>query len=87
MLICKGESEFEVSIQTTDEGEWEGRIVEYHTSRLVAALHLCHSWTACEAAIVGVTRRWQRLFPDEAAPDFRDAVTGILPAFCKASVH
>lgn len=78
MLICKGESEFEVSIRATDNGEWEGRIVAYNTSRLLPALHLCHSWTAREAAIAGVTRRWQRLFPHEAAPDFQDAVTETL---------
>jgi hypothetical protein len=74
MVICQGESEFEVSIRATDDGEWEGRIVEYNTSRLLPVLHLCHSWSTREAAIAGLTRRWQRLYPDEAVPNLRDAV-------------
>jgi hypothetical protein len=74
MLICQGESEFEVSIRATDDGEWEGRIVAYHTSRLLPVLHLCHSWSTREEVIAGVTRRWQRLFPDAAVPNFGDAV-------------
>ena len=74
MLIAKGESAFEVSIRPTDDGEWEGRVVEHHANRLLPTLHLCHSWTAREAAIAGMARRWQRLFPDETAPDFQDAV-------------
>lgn len=78
MLIPKGESEFEIDIRATDDGEWEGRIVEYNVSRLMPTPHLRHSWMSLEAALAGVTRRWQRLFPDEDAPDFQDAVTGIL---------
>jgi hypothetical protein len=74
MRIPKDESEFEVSIRAAD-GEWEGRIVEYHISRLTPTLHLCHNWTSLEAALAGVQRRWQRLFPDDEAPDFRDAIT------------
>jgi len=74
MLIDKGESEFEVSICETD-GEWEGLIVEYNLNRVTPTLHLRHSWTSLDAAISGVQRRWQRLFPDEEKPDFRVAVT------------
>jgi hypothetical protein len=73
MLLIKGDSEFEVSIQEVD-GEWEGRIVEYNVSRLTPTLHLRHSWASREAALEGVKRRWQRLFPDEEVPNFRDAV-------------
>ena len=73
MLLIKGESEFEVSIREAD-GEWEGCIVEYNMSRLTPTLHLRHSWASLEAALEGVQRRWQRLFPDEAVPDFRAAV-------------
>jgi hypothetical protein len=36
--------------------------------------HLHHSWNSLEAALAGVTRRWQRLFPEEEPPDFRDAL-------------
>ena len=76
MVIPKDESEFEVTIRATDDAEWEGRIVEYNTNRLFPTRHLCHSWNSLEAAIAGVTRRWQRLFPDEAEmPNFGDALT------------
>ncbi len=74
MLIRKGDSEFEVTIRLTDEGEWEGRITEYNISRLMPTPHLHHSWISLEAAQAGMTRRWQRLFPDEAPPDFHEAV-------------
>jgi hypothetical protein len=74
MLISKGDSEFEISIRATDEGEWEGRIIEYNLSRVLPTPHLHHSWTSLEAALAGVTRRWQRLFPEEEPPDFRDAL-------------
>jgi hypothetical protein len=77
MLIPKEESEFEVSIREAD-GEWEGRIVEYNISRVTPILHLRHSWTSLEAALEGVKRRWQRLFPDEDVPDFRHAVASSL---------
>ncbi len=78
MLILNGDSEFEVSIGPTDDGEWEGRIIEHHISRLVPTLHLRHSWVTLEAAVVGVTHRWQRLFPDEETPNFQEAVTETL---------
>jgi hypothetical protein len=74
MLIRKDDSEFEVNICLTEEGEWEGRIMEYKMSRLMPTPHLQHSWVSLEAALAGMTRRWQRLFPDETPPDFRDAV-------------
>jgi hypothetical protein len=74
LLINKGENDFEVSIQEAD-GEWEGRIIEHNISRLTPTLHLRHSWMSLEAALEGVKRRWQRLFPDEEVPDFRDAIT------------
>jgi hypothetical protein len=74
MLITKDNSEFEVSIAEVD-GEWEGRIVEYHLGRLIPTLHLRHSWTSREAALAGVQRRWQRLFPDDEMPDFHEAIT------------
>ena len=73
MLIRKGDSEFEVSICHTDEGEWEGRIVEYKATRLMPTPHLQHSWVSLDAAVAGLTRRWQRLFPDDTPPDFRQA--------------
>ena len=73
MRIPRDESEFEVNIRAAD-GEWEGRIVEYNISRLTPTLHLCHSWTSLEATLAGVQRRWQRLFPDQEMPDFRDAI-------------
>ncbi len=75
MLIARGDSEFEVNIHVTEENEWEGQIVEYNMSRVLPTSHLRHSWVSLEAAIAGVTRRWQRLFPDEATPDFREAVS------------
>ena len=74
MRIPQGDSEFEVTIWEAD-GEWEGRIVEHNLSRLTPTMHLCHRWTSPEAALLGVQRRWQRLFPDEACPDFREAIT------------
>lgn len=74
MLIRKHDSEFEVIIRLTDEGEWEGRIIEYNVSRLMPTPHLQHSWVSLEAALAGLKRRWERLFPDETPPDFRDAV-------------
>jgi hypothetical protein len=74
MRIPKGDSEFEVSIHAADS-EWEGRIVEYNIGRLTPTLHLRHSWTSLEAALAGVQRRWQRLFPEDEVPDFRDAVS------------
>jgi hypothetical protein len=74
MLIRQDDSEFEVSIRLTDEGEWEGCLIEYKMSRLMPTPHLQHSWVSLEAALAGMTRRWQRLFPDEMPPDFRDAV-------------
>ncbi len=74
MLIRKGDSEFEFTIRLTDEGEWEGRIIEYNVSRLMPTPHLHHSWVSLEAALAGVTRRWQRLFPDKTPPDMHDAV-------------
>jgi len=74
MLIRKGDSEFEVSIRPANEGEWEGRIIEYNVSRLMPIPHLHHSWVSLDAALAGIARRWQRLFPDETPPDFGDAV-------------
>lgn len=70
MLIAKGDSEFEISICETDEGEWEGRIIEYNLSRVLPIPHLNHSWVSFDAALAGLTRRWQRLFPDDPLPDF-----------------
>jgi hypothetical protein len=75
MFVTRGESEFEVSISAVD-GEWEGKIVEYNLSRVVPIVHLCHNWTSFDAALAGVRRRWQRLFPDEPdedRPDFQEA--------------
>jgi hypothetical protein len=74
MRLLKEDSEFEISICATD-GEWEGRITEYHISRLTPIPHLCHRWTSLEAALTGVQRRWQRLFPEDEIPDLRAAVT------------
>ena len=74
MLISKGESDFEVTIRAVDNGEWEGRILEYNLSRLLPTPQLHHSWVSLEAALAGVTRRWQRLFPEEPLPDFRRAI-------------
>jgi hypothetical protein len=76
MLVTRGESEFEVSVSLVD-GEWEGKIVEHNLSRVVPTVHLCHKWTSNDAAIAGVRRRWQRLFPDELdedRPDFQEAL-------------
>ena len=73
MLIRKGDSEFEISICLTDEGEWEGRIIEFKMSGLMPTPHLQHSWVSLEAACDGLARRWRRLFPDETPPDFRQA--------------
>ena len=78
MVICKEESEFDVSIREVD-GEWEGHIIEHNVGRLTPTLHLRHSWTSAEAAIEGIRRRWQRLFPDEEPPDFREAIALPLP--------
>ena len=79
MVISRGESEFEVHICLTDEGEWEGRIIEYTMTRLMPTLHLRHSWVTLETALQGVARRWFRLFPDEGIPDFQAAVTETPP--------
>lgn len=82
MFVTRGESEFEVSISMID-GEWEGKIVENNLSRLVPTVHLCHNWTSLDAAIAGVRRRWQRLFPDEAdedRPDFQEALVESMPS-------
>jgi hypothetical protein len=82
MLVPRGESEFEVSISLVD-GEWEGKIVENNLSRVVPTVHLCHNWTSCDAALAGVRRRWQRLFPDEPdedRPDFQEALSESMPS-------
>ena len=76
MFVTRSESTFEVSICMRD-GEWEGKIVEHNLSRLAPTVHLCHNWLSPDAAVTGVRRRWQRLFPDEAdedRPDFQDAL-------------
>lgn len=76
LFIMQGDSEFESQIRPVD-GEWEGWIIERNINRLVPTLHLRHSWTSLEAALAGVQRRWQRLFPEStgsAAVDFRAAV-------------
>ena len=81
MVVTRGESEFEVSIGAVD-GEWEGKIVEYNLSRVVPTVHLRHNWTSLDAAVAGVRRRWQRLFPDEAdedRPDFQEALVESMP--------
>lgn len=78
MVIVKGESEFDVSIRAV-EGEWEGHIIEHNIGRLIPTLHLRHSWISAEAALEGIRRRWQRLFPDDEPPDFRDAIALPLP--------
>ncbi len=80
MLISRQNSEFEVSICEID-GEWEGRIVEHNISRVTSTFHLRHSWTSLESAIAGIQRRWQRLFPDEVSPDFREAVAQPLASY------
>lgn len=79
MFVCRGDSEFEITIRPVD-GEWEGKIVEYQVSRLVPTVHLCHNWTSSAAAMAGVRRRWQRLFPadpDEALPELEDALVTV----------
>jgi hypothetical protein len=76
MLVTRGVSEFEVSISLID-GEWEGKIIEHNLNRVVPTVHLCHNWTSRNAAVAGVRRRWQRLFPDELnedRPDFQEAL-------------
>ena len=76
MLVYRGNSEFTVDIRAV-EGEWEGKIVEHQISRIVPTVHLCHNWTSYAAALAGVRRRWQRLFPeesDEDMPDFQEAL-------------
>jgi hypothetical protein len=82
MLVTRGESEFEVSIHLVDS-EWEGKIVEYNLSRVVPTVHLCHNWPSRDAALAGVRRRWQRLFPDELdedRPDFQEALMEPMPS-------
>ena len=82
MLVTRGESEFEVSINLVD-GEWEGKIVEHNLSRVVPTVHLCHNWTSSAAAVAGLRRRWQRLFPDEPdedRPDFQEALSEPMPS-------
>ena len=77
MWVTRDDSEFEVSISLVD-GEWEGKIVENNLSRVVPTMHLCHNWTSRDAALAGVRRRWQRLFPDELDEDrpiFRKPLT------------
>ena len=82
MLVTRSESEFEITISLID-GEWEGKIVEYNLSRVVPIVHLCHNWTSLDAALIGVRRRWQRLFPeelDEDRPDFHEALIEPTPS-------
>jgi len=82
MFVTRGESEFEVSISLVD-GEWEGKIVENTLSHVVPIVHLCHNWTTSDAAVAGVRRRWQRLFPDELdedRPDFQEALVEPTPS-------
>jgi hypothetical protein len=82
MFVTRGESEFEVSISIVD-GEWKGEIVENNLSHVVPIVHLCHNWTSRDAAIAGVRRRWQRLFPDEPdedRPDFQEALIESMPS-------
>ena len=82
MLVTRGDSEFEVSISLVD-GEWEGKIVEHNLSRIMPTVHLCHNWTSRDAALAGVRRRWQRIFPDEPdedRPDFQEALTEPMPS-------
>lgn len=73
MLISTVDREFEVSIYEID-GEWEGHITEYSINLVTSVCHLRHRWTSLEAALAGLQRRWQRLFPDDPAPDFRAAI-------------
>lgn len=77
MRVIRGDSEFEISIRVED-GEWEGCLIEYHISRLTPTVHLRHRWTSLDAALIGVQRRWQRLFPDQEVPDLRGAVAASL---------
>ena len=82
MLVTRGESEFEISISLID-GEWEGKIIEHNLNRVVPTVHLCHNWTSRNAAVAGVRRRWQRLFPDEPdadRPDFQEALSEPMPS-------
>ena len=79
IVISRGESQYEITICSTDDGEWEGRIIEYTMHRLVPTVHLRHSWVTLETALVGVARRWQRLFPDEEFLDFQAAVVPSSP--------
>jgi hypothetical protein len=82
MFVTRGESEFDVSISAVD-GEWEGKIVAYNLSRVVPTVHLRHNWTSLDAALAGVRRRWQRLFPDELdedSPDFQEALVESMPS-------
>ena len=74
MIISKGDIDFEVTIQAVDDGEWEGRIIEYNLSRMLPTPQLQHQWVSLEAALAGVMRRWQRLFPEDPQPDFRQAI-------------
>ena len=83
MFVTRGESEFEVSVGAVDS-EWEGKIVEYNLNRVVPTVHLCHNWTSLDAAVAGVQRRWQRLFPDELdedRPDFQEALVESMPSW------
>ena len=82
MFVTRDDSEFEVTISLID-GEWEGKIVENNLSRVVPTVHLCHNWTSRDAALAGVQRRWQRLFPDEPdedRPDFQEAFSEPTPS-------
>ena len=86
MFVSRGESEFEISIGAVD-GEWEGKIVEHNLNRVVPTVHLCHNWISLDAALAGVRRRWQRLFPeelDEDMPDFHEARIELPPSFADA---
>lgn len=81
MFVTRGDSEFEITVRPVD-GEWEGKIIEYALSRVVPTLHLCHNWPSGAAALVGVRRRWRRLFPEEDEadqPDFQGAVCEDMP--------
>jgi hypothetical protein len=52
-------------------------------SHVVPIVHLCHNWTSLDAAVAGVRRRWQRLFPDEPdedRPDFQEAFNELMPS-------
>ena len=86
MFVSRGESEFEISIGAVD-GEWEGKIVAYNLSCIVPIVHLCHNWTSLDAALAGVRRRWQRLFPEEPEedmPDFHEALIELTPSYTDA---